>query len=436
MSNIVAIIGRPNVGKSTLFNRLVGKRDAIVDAVSGVTRDRHYGTSEWNGVEFSVIDTGGFVEGSDDVFEEAIRKQAAIALEEADVVIFMVDAKDGLTDFDKDVANVIRQTEKKVFLVPNKADNNKLYNAAHEFYGLGWEQIYPVSATNGSGTGELLDEVVKAFDAREKTAELPDVPRIAVVGRPNVGKSSFINTLLGDERNIVTPLAGTTRDTVDTRYNAYGFDFILVDTAGLRRKSRVKENIEFYSVMRAVKAIENADVCILMLDATQGIESQDLNIINLIHKNHKGVVISVNKWDLVDKETHTAKEYTEVIKKRLQPFNDVPIIFTSVINKQRIYKTLEMANTVYQAKQVRLSTSKLNDVILPVIAKNPPSVTSRGKYIRIKYITQLRKNYPVFIFFCNYPREVKIEYKRFLENTLRSKFNLTGVPVEIYFRAK
>jgi len=437
MSNIVAIIGRPNVGKSTLFNRLVGRRDAIVDATSGVTRDRHYGTTIWNGVEFTVIDTGGFVEGSEDVFEEAIRNQAKLAIDEADVILVMVDSKDGLTGYDKDVANMIRQTTKKVLLVANKADNTNLYNAASEFYALGLEPLFPISAINGSGTGELLDEVVKALDKKEKSIqEEQEIPRIAVVGRPNVGKSSFINILLGDERNIVTPVAGTTRDTVDTRYTAFGFDFIMVDTAGLRRKSRVKENIEFYSVMRAVKAIENSDVSILMLDATQGLESQDMNILNLIHKNHKGVVIVVNKWDLVKKETQTADEYKKNIKAKLQPFNDIPIIFASVLNKQRIFKALELAKEVYESKQIRISTSKLNDIMLPVIQKNPPSVTSRGRYIRIKYVMQLKKRYPMFIFFCNYPKDVKVEYKRFLENTLRSKFNLTGVPIEIYFRAK
>jgi len=437
MSNIVAIIGRPNVGKSTLFNRLVGGRDAIVDATSGVTRDRHYGTTEWNGVEFSVIDTGGFVEGSEDVFEEAIRKQAKLAIGEADVILLMVDAKDGLTGFDKDVANMVRQTEKNVFVVVNKADNTNLYNAASEFYALGLEPLFPVSAMNGGGTGELLDEVVKALDHRETAAEVKkEIPRIAVVGRPNVGKSSFINILIGDERNIVTPVAGTTRDTIDTHYSAFGFDFLLVDTAGLRRKSQVRENIEFYSVMRAVKAIENCDVCILMLDATLGIESQDLNIMNLINKNHKGVVIVVNKWDLVEKDTRTAEEYKKHIKERLQPFNDIPIVFGSVINKQRIHKALELANGVYNAKNIQIPTSKLNEAMLPVIEKNPPAVTSRGRYVRIKYVMQLKKNYPIFIFFCNHPKDVKVEYKRFIENTLRSKFNLTGVPIEVYFRQK
>ncbi|MCF8231778.1 MAG: ribosome biogenesis GTPase Der [Bacteroidales bacterium] len=437
MGNIVAIIGRPNVGKSTLFNRLVGKRDAIVDATSGVTRDRHYGTSDWNGVEFTVIDTGGFVEGAEDVFEEAIRKQAKLAVDEADVILFMVDTKDGLTGYDQDVANIIRKSEKKVFLVANKADNTTLYNSASEFYSLGMGPVYPLSAINGSGTGDLLDEVVHVLDQNQQAiGDKPQVPRLAIVGRPNVGKSSFINTILGDERNIVTPIGGTTRDTVDTRYQAYGFDFVLVDTAGLRKKSSVKENVEFYSVMRAVRAIEDSDVCLLMIDATLGLESQELNILNLIHKNHKAVVLVVNKWDLISKETQTAEEYKKHIKARLQPFSDIPIVFSSVITKQRIYKTLEIASEVYKAKYIRIPTHKLNDILLPVIKKNPPAVTTRGRYIRIKYVMQLKKDYPMFIFFCNYPKEIKVEYKRFLENKIRAKFNLTGVPIEIYFRAK
>ncbi|MCF8338637.1 MAG: ribosome biogenesis GTPase Der [Bacteroidales bacterium] len=437
MGNIVAIIGRPNVGKSTLFNRLVGKRDAIVDITSGVTRDRHYGTSDWNGVEFSVIDTGGVVESAEDVFEEAIRKQAKLAIDEADVILFMVDTQNGLSAYDKDVAGLIRKSEKRVFLVANKADNTTLYNSASEFYSLGMGPVYPISSMNGSGTGDLLDEVVKVLDQKQpSTDEKPDIPHLAIVGRPNVGKSSFINAIVGDERNIVTPVGGTTRDTVDTRYQAYGFDFVLVDTAGLRKKSSVKENVEFYSVMRAVRAIEASDVCVLILDATQGVEAQELNILNLIHKNHKAVVLIVNKWDLVTKETQTAEEYKKHIKARLQPFSDIPIVFTSVVNKQRIYKTLKWANDVYKAKYTRISTHKLNDVLLPIIEKNPPAVTSRGRYVRIKYVMQLKKDYPVFIFFCNYPKEIKADYKRFLENKIRSKFNLTGVPIEIYFRNK
>lgn len=435
MGNIVAIIGRPNVGKSTFFNRLVGYRDAIVEETSGVTRDRHYGKSEWNGVEFTVIDTGGFVEGSDDAFEAEIRKQVVIAANEADVVLFMVDAKDGLTGYDKDVANILRPYNKKSYIVANKVDNNRLIPAAQEFYALGLGELYTISAINGSGTGDLLDDLITNFDETE-VEDAPDIPHVAVVGRPNAGKSSLINALLGDDRNIVTDVAGTTRDTIDTRYNSFGFDFMLLDTAGLRKKAKVKENIEFYSTMRAIKAIENSDVCVLMLDATQGIEAQDLNILHVIHKNHKGVVVVVNKWDLVDKDTHTAKDFTKHISERLQPFKDVPIIFTSVLTKQRIFKVLEAVQQVYESKSLRISTKKLNDYILPIIDKRPPSVTSRGKYIKIKYATQLKTAFPAFAFFCNYPKEIKTEYKRFIENQLRKKYNLTGVPVEVFFREK
>jgi GTP-binding protein len=435
MGNIVAIIGRPNVGKSTFFNRLVGYRDAIVEETSGVTRDRHYGKSEWNGVEFTVIDTGGFVEGSDDAFEAEIRKQVVIAANEADVVLFMVDAKDGLTGYDKDVANILRPYNKKSYIVANKVDNNRLIPAAQEFYALGLGELYTISAINGSGTGDLLDDLITNFDETE-VEDAPDIPHVAVVGRPNAGKSSLINALLGDERNIVTDVAGTTRDTIDTRYNSFGFDFMLLDTAGLRKKAKVKENIEFYSTMRAIKAIESSDVCVLMLDATQGIEAQDLNILHVIHKNHKGVVVVVNKWDLVDKDTHTAKDFTQHISERLQPFKDVPIIFTSVLTKQRIFKVLEAVQQVYESKSLRISTKKLNDYILPIIEKRPPSVTSRGKYIKIKYVTQLKTAFPAFAFFCNYPKEIKTEYKRFIENQLRKKYNLTGVPVEVFFREK
>ena len=435
MGNIVAVIGRPNVGKSTFFNRLVGGRNAIVEETSGVTRDRHYGKSEWNGVEFTVIDTGGFVEGSDDIFEGAIRKQVVIAAEEADIIIFMVDAKEGLTGFDKDVAQLLRQVKKKQFLVANKADNITRIAEAQEFYSLGMGEVHPVSSVNGSGTGDLLDELVKEFD-KTVVEDEPDIPHVAVVGRPNVGKSSLVNAFLGDERNIVTTIAGTTRDTINTRYKAYGFDFMLLDTAGLRKRAKVKDNIEFYSTMRAVRAIEGSDVSVLMLDATKGIESQDMNILNIIHKNHKGVVVVVNKWDLVDKETNTAKEFSERIRQRIQPFRDVPIIFTSVINKVRIYKILEAIDQVYQSRSFSISTSKLNDFILPIIEKQPPAVTSRGKYIRIKYATQLKTSFPAFAFFCNHPKEIKTEYKRFLENQIRKQYNLTGVPLEIFFREK
>lgn len=434
MSNIIAIVGRPNVGKSTLFNRLTGARNAIVDPTSGVTRDRHYGLSDWNGTEFSVIDTGGLVVGSDDVFEEAIHRQAELAIEEADVILFMVDAKEGLSPLDEEVANLIRRSTRKVFLVANKVDNAGRSAEVGEFYALGFDVVYEVSAINGSGTGELLDDVVKVFE-NKKIEELPELPKIAFVGRPNVGKSSMINALLGDERNIVTPIPGTTRDSIYTRYKSFGFDFFLVDTAGLRKKGKVTDNIEFYSVMRSVRAIENSDICILMLDATQGIESQDLNIFSLAHKNHKGVVIVVNKWDLVEKHSNTNKEFEELIKSRIAPFTDVPIVFTSVINKQRIHKTLETAAKVYENRQKTITTHKLMELMLPIITDNPPPAV-KGKYVKIKYITQLKLAYPAFVFFCNLPQYVTESYKRFLENRLRENFDFTGVPILMYFRQK
>jgi GTP-binding protein len=434
MSNIIAIVGRPNVGKSTLFNRLTGARNAIVDPTSGVTRDRHYGLSDWNGTEFSVIDTGGLVVGSDDVFEEAIHRQAELAIEEADIILFMVDAKEGLSPLDEEVANLIRRSPRKVFLVANKVDNASRSAEIGEFYALGYDHVYEVSAINGSGTGELLDDVVKEF-ANKKIEELPELPKLAFVGRPNVGKSSMINALLGDERNIVTPIPGTTRDSIYTRYKSFGFDFFLVDTAGLRKKGKVTDNIEFYSVMRSVRAIENSDVCVLMLDATQGIESQDLNIFSLAQKNHKGVVIVVNKWDLVEKHSNTHKEFEELIRSRLAPFTDVPIIFTSVINKQRIHKTLETAAKVYENRQRTITTHKLMDLMLPIINDNPPPAV-KGKFIKIKYITQLKLAYPAFVFFCNLPQYVTDSYKRFLENRLRENFDFSGVPILMYFRQK
>lgn len=434
MSNIIAIVGRPNVGKSTLFNRLTGARNAIVDPTSGVTRDRHYGLSDWNGTEFSVIDTGGLVVGSDDVFEEAIHRQAELAIEEADVILFMVDAKEGLSPLDEEVANLIRRSTRKVFLVANKVDNAGRSAEVGEFYALGFDVVYEVSAINGSGTGELLDDVVKVFE-NKKIEELPELPKIAFVGRPNVGKSSMINALLGDERNIVTPIPGTTRDSIYTRYKSFGFDFFLVDTAGLRKKGKVTDNIEFYSVMRSVRAIENSDICILMLDATQGIESQDLNIFSLAHKNHKGVVVVVNKWDLVEKHSNTNKEFEELIKSRIAPFTDVPIVFTSVINKQRIHKTLETAAKVYENRQKTITTHKLMELMLPIITDNPPPAV-KGKYVKIKYITQLKLAYPAFVFFCNLPQYVTESYKRFLENRLRENFDFTGVPILMYFRQK
>lgn len=434
MSNIVAIVGRPNVGKSTLFNRLTGERAAIVDSVSGVTRDRHYGKSDWNGVEFSVIDTGGVVVGSDDVFEDAIHKQVALALEEADVIIFMVDVKDGISPLDEDVADMVRRSPKKVFLVVNKVDNIKRYSESVEFYALGYEKIYEISAINGSGTGDLLDDIMLEFSV-EGQEDVPDLPKIAFVGRPNVGKSSMINALLGNERNIVTPIPGTTRDSIYTRYNTFGFDFLLVDTAGLRKKGKVSEDIEFYSVMRSIRAIENSDICVVMLDATQGIESQDINIFGLAQKNHKGIVIVVNKWDLVEKETNTHKEFEELIRSRIQPFTDVPIIFTSVINKQRIHKTLETARDVHKARSQNVTTRKLMDIMLPIVTDNPPPAV-KGKFIKVKYITQLKLAYPAFVFFCNLPQYVTEPYRRFVENRLREEFNFHGVPIEIYFRQK
>lgn len=434
MPNILAIVGRPNVGKSTFFNRLTKSRQAIVEETSGVTRDRHYGTSDWNGVAFSVIDTGGYVVGSEDIFEEEIRKQVNLAIDEADVIIFMVDVKDGITGMDKDVADILRRIKKKVFLVVNKADNTGRAQMSGEFYALGLGEVYPVSSINGSGTGELLDQVVKEFNKIEEEDE-PDLPKYAVIGRPNVGKSSLINALIGQDRNIVTPIAGTTRDSIYIPYNSFGHEFLFVDTAGLRRKKKVSEDIEFYSVMRSIRAIEKADVCILMIDAQDGIESQDLNILRLCEKNNKGVVLVINKWDLLEKETNTLKEYTESVLAKTAPLTDLPVIFTSVTEKQRILKVLEAANDVYKNRSKRISTAKLNDVMLPLIEKyGPPMV--RGKRIKIKYVTQLKLAYPAFAFFCNMPEHIKEPYQRYLENQLRKNFDFKGVPITIYFRKK
>ena len=433
MGNILAIVGRPNVGKSTFFNRLVGGREAIVDEFSGVTRDRHYGKSEWGGRHFSVIDTGGYVVGSEDKFESAIRKQVQLAIEEADAIVFMVDVETGVTGMDKEVAKLLRQANKKIFLVANKVDNNMRIAQAAEFYSMGLGEVYTVSSINGSGTGDLLDEVVKDFSTEEPVEE--DVPRISVVGRPNAGKSSFINALLGEDRNIVTPEAGTTRDSVDTRYKAFGFDFLFMDTAGVRKKSKVHEDLEFYSVMRSIRAIESSDVCILMLDASEGIGVQDVNLFGLIEKNNKGVVILVNKWDLIEKDTHTSKRLEEEIKERIAPFKDVQIIFTSVINKQRIHKALEAAVQTFENKSRKIKTSVLNDKFLPIIQQNPPPAI-KGKYIKIKYITQLPLAYPAFVFFANLPQYVKEPYKRFLENKLRDQYNFKGSPVKIFIRKK
>jgi len=435
MSNIIAIVGRPNVGKSTLFNRLTQTRDAIIHESSGVTRDRHYGKAFWNGVDFSLIDTGGYVVNSDDIFEEEIRKQAMLAMDEADVILFVVDVLSGITDLDDAVADLLRKTDKKVFLVVNKVDNAERMYDANEFYSLGLGDIYPVSSINGSGTGDLLDKVVEALPKKEELEDEEDIPKFAIVGRPNVGKSSLINAFVGEERNIVTPISGTTRDTIHTRYKKFGHDFILVDTAGLRKKGKVTENIEFYSVMRSIRAIESADVCLLMIDATRGIEGQDVNIFHLIEKNRKGVVILVNKWDLVDKEANSTKRYAEVIREKIAPFTDVPIIFTSALTKQRVLKALEAAVEVYENKKRRVPTSKLNEYMLEMIeVNNPPAV--KGKYIRIKYVTQLPTSSPQFAFYCNLPQYVKDPYKRYLENKLREKYNFTGVPVQIYMRKK
>ncbi len=433
MANILAIVGRPNVGKSTLYNRLTESRKAIVDDMSGVTRDRHYGQGEWIGKSFTVIDTGGYVHGSEDVFEAAIREQVLIAIEEATVIVFMVDVHTGITDLDDEIADLLRRSNKPVFVGVNKVDHPLLQQETAVFYSLGLGEIYPLSSANGSGTGELLDEVVKHFE--ELPEETDEIPKYAIVGRPNVGKSSFINALIGKERNIVTPIAGTTRDSIKIHYNLYGHDFMLIDTAGLRKKAKVKENIEFYSVMRTIKALEEADVIILMLDAVEGIESQDINIFHLAEKNKKGIVILVNKWDLIEKNHKTTKVFEEMIHEKIAPFTDVPIIFTSVVEKQRIFKALEVAKEVYENKIKTVPTSKLNDVLLPIIENNPPPAT-KGKYIKIKYITQLKGRSPMFVFFCNLPQYIKEPYKRFIENKIREHFDFQGVPIQIWFRQK
>ena len=436
MSNIVAIVGRPNVGKSTLFNRLIQQKSAIIHETSGVTRDRHYGLCNWNGQDFSVIDTGGYVVNSDDVFEEEIRKHATLAIEEADVVIFLVDVISGITDLDDEIAKILRKSNKEVILTVNKVDNTERQYDANVFYRLGLGDIYNISSINGSGTGELLDKLVEVFPKPSNDeSEDEDIPKFAIVGRPNVGKSSLVNALVGEERNIVTPISGTTRDSIHTRFNKFGYDFILTDTAGLRRKTKVKENIEFYSVMRSIRAIEESDVCLLLIDATRGIESQDVNVFHLIEKNNKAVVILVNKWDLVEKTQNTVKEFTEKIKERIAPFVDVPIIFTSAVTKQRILKVLETAIEVYENKKRRITTSKLNEYMQEVIANNhPPSV--KGKFVKIKYVSQLPTQSPTFAFYCNLPQYVIESYKRFLENKIREKYNFHGVPIQIFVRKK
>jgi GTPase len=441
MSRIAAIVGRPNVGKSTLFNRFVESRKAIVDDVSGVTRDRIYGKCLWNGIEFSVIDTGGYVANSSDIFEEQIRKQVHLALDEADVVLFMVDVESGITDLDADMANIMRRTKKPILIVVNKVDNHQREPDAQEFYALGLGEIFTVSSMSGSGTGELLDEVIRIF--REKTAQedledLPafqELPKFTVVGRPNVGKSSFINALIGEDRNIVTDIAGTTRDAIHTRYNKFGHDFIIIDTAGLRKKAKVTEDLEFYSVLRSVRSIEEADVSILMIEADRGLEAQDLNIFNLIIRNRKGAVILVNKWDLVEKDNATTNKFQKEIRERLQPFDDVPIVFISALTKQRIHKALETAMAVYNNRMKKVKTSELNEVMLKAIEAYPPPAW-KGKYIKIKYCTQLPTHTPAFAFFANLPQYIREPYKRYLENKLRESFDFSGVPIQVFFRQK
>ena len=435
MSNIVAIVGRPNVGKSTFFNRLIQLREAIVDAVSGVTRDRHYGKSDWNGKEFSLIDTGGYVLGSDDIFEAEIDKQVELAIDEADVIIFMVDVESGVTGMDEDVANLLRKVNKPVFLVVNKVDNAKRAEDAVEFYSLGLGEYFTVASINGSGTGELLDALVKVLPEKEIDEAELILPRFAVVGRPNAGKSSFINALIGADRYIVTDVAGTTRDSIDTKYNRFGFEFNLVDTAGIRRKAKVKEDLEFYSVMRSIRAIEHSDVCLIVLDATRGFDGQVQNIFWLAERNRKGIVILVNKWDLVEKDHKSVKEFEKAIRLQMEPFTDVPIVFISALTKQRIYKAIETAVEVYQNRSKKIKTSKLNEILLPIIENYPPPAY-KAKYVKIKYIMQLPTPQPQFAFFCNLPQYVKDAYKRFLENKLREHFNFHGVPISVYMRKK
>lgn len=436
MNNIVAIVGRPNVGKSTLFNRLIQRRDAIVDSVSGVTRDRNYGKSEWNGKEFSVIDTGGYIKGSDDIFESEIRKQVELAIDECDAIIFMVDVEEGITPMDDEVAKLLRKVTKPVLLAVNKVDNSKRVTDALEFYNLGLGEYFTIGAMNGSGTGELLDKLVEVLPEMPEVVEDENpLPRFAVVGRPNAGKSSIINALIGEDRFVVTDIAGTTRDAIDTTYNRFGFEFNLVDTAGIRRKAKVKEDLEFYSVMRSVRAIEHSDVCILVIDATRGFEGQDQSIFWLAEKNRKGIVILVNKWDLVEKDTMTARDYERKIREEIQPFTDVPILFVSATEKQRLLKALETAVEVFESRKQKVQTSKFNDLMLPIIENQPPPAL-KGKYVKIKYCMQLPTPVPQFVFFANLPQYVKEPYKRFLENKLRENYNFSGVPIDIYFRQK
>lgn len=433
MTNVVAIVGRPNVGKSTLYNRLIGDRQAIVDNMSGVTRDRQYGYCTWNGKSFSVIDTGGFVKGSDDVFEAAIRSQVEIAMDEASHIIFMADTTTGITDLDEEIADMLRRSAKPVFMVVNKVDNLERQLRANEFWSLGFENVFFVSSISGSGTGELLDALTENMEDSQDSET--DLPKFAIVGQPNVGKSSLTNALLGQERNIVTDIAGTTRDSIHSKYDKFGKEFYLIDTAGIRKKSKVHENLEFYSVIRAVKAIEESDVVILMMDATKGVESQDMSILTMALRRNKGVLIVVNKWDLVEKDTMTSKSFEEAIKGKIAPFTDVPIIFTSVIDKQRIFRVIETALKVFENRSRKIKTSVLNDIMLEVIARTPPP-SYRGKFIKIKYVSQLPIAYPAFAFFCNHPKHVRASYVSFLENQIRENFDFQGVPIRVYMREK
>jgi GTP-binding protein len=434
MGNIVAIVGRPNVGKSTLFNRLIERREAITDPTAGTTRDRHYGKAEWNGVLFSVIDTGGYVSGSDDVFEAEIRKQVKLAIDEADTILFLVDAKGGITSLDEAIAGMLRKAKKPLLLAANKVDALEQEYAASEFYGLGLGEVHTLAAVSGAGTGDLLDALVKTFNKPSEPEE-QDIPNFAIVGKPNVGKSSLVNALLGREQNIVTPVAGTTRDPINTRWNVFGHDVMLLDTAGIRRKAKVDEDIEFYSVIRSVRAIEDSDVCLLMIDATDGIQQQDLHILSIIQKNGKGLVVLVNKWDLIEKETNTMKAFEAEVKKRIEPFTDVPVVFISVLEKQRILKAMEMAMQVFEDRKRRIKTRELNDVLLPLIERQPPPMY-KAKQVSIKFITQLPTYVPTFVFYCNLPQYIKPSYERFLENRLREHWRFTGVPIRLFFRKK
>ena len=434
MNNIVAIVGRPNVGKSTLYNRLIGERQAIIDDISGVTRDRQYGSSFWNGKNFTVVDTGGFVKSSEDIFEAAIRDQVNIAIEEAAVIIFMVDVSTGITDLDEEIADMLRRTEKPVLVAVNKVDNSERQMEANEFWSLGFEETFFLSSMTGSGSGDLLDAVTEKLPEEEPEDET-DMPRFAILGQPNVGKSSLTNALLGEERNIVTEIAGTTRDSIHSKYSKFGKEFLLIDTAGLRKKSKVHENLEFYSVMRAIKAIEEADVCLLLIDAKAMVEAQDMKILRLAQRRNKGLVILVNKWDLVEKETNTARDMEKEIRNRIAPFSDVPILFISVLEKQRIFQAIEAALEVFENRRRKIKTSELNEVMLEAIERRPPPAY-RGRLIKIKYISQLPTYYPAFAFFCNHPKHIREAYKNYLENQLRKHFNFTGVPIGIYFRQK